>query len=111
MPDKLPTIDEAKALKVFFGKKFADKSLGELCTFDRGLLWIHWVAGIAAVNGPQPREQRIHFHRACQVLAEAYEMQISAAIEAVDTETRKAGDTRKRYANPAIKPTVDVEDV
>lgn len=104
MPDQLT---EAKSLKIFFGKKYAGKTLGEVCLIKegdhpRGLLWIAWVANLNAVNGPQPRDQRVELHRACQLIAQHYEREISAGIELMDAESRRRGKPRKQYTY--IKP-------
>ncbi|MDP1580997.1 MAG: hypothetical protein Q8M02_12005 [Candidatus Didemnitutus sp.] len=100
------TLEEARQIVIFFGKKFARKTLGEVEKTERGLLWISWVATLNAVNGPQPRDQRIRFHRACQLLADHHADEISRAIESIDQHARNNGERRHQY-NKQV-PTEDV---
>jgi hypothetical protein len=113
MSDTNHKLTEAMRLTVFFGKKYKGKTLGEVAQIregkhPRGLLWISWVANLNAVNGPQPRDERIAFHRACQTIAEHFDREISEGIEAMDAESRQRRVPRHHYTKQKKPETFEV---
>lgn len=76
------TLAEATSLVIPFGHKFKKKTIGQIIAAgDEGFDYINWIANLRAVNGTQPREDRVRIHNAAKFIVQQYPAEVARAME------------------------------